>query len=114
MRVTTEFFAAALTRRIFADGGFAAVERKGAPEAGALFLKERHRDGSVTLYGPAPQAVFEAGEAGDRRFEKRLSGAGPEDVDALVARELRFDPDLWLIEAETDDLTRYIAVDEGE
>ncbi len=111
MRVTSEFYCSALIRRIFAAGGFAAVERKGAAEAGAIFLKERRRDGIVTLYAPAPQSFFEADTSGDRRFERRLTQAEPQPVDELISRELRFDPDLWVIEAETDDLSRYITVD---
>lgn len=111
MRVTTEFYCSALIRRIFGAGGFAALERKGAAEAGAVFLKERRRDGTVTLFAPAPQSVFEAGTSGDRRFECRLERVEPQAVDDLIARELRFDPDLWVVEAETDDLSRYITVE---
>ncbi len=111
MRVTSDFYCSALLRRIFAAGGFAAVEKKGAAEAGAIFLKERRRDGTVTLYAPAPQTVFGSGEADDRRFERRLEKADPQAADDLIARERRFDPDLWIIEAETDDLSRYITVD---
>lgn len=112
MRVTTEFFCSALVRRIFAAGGFAAVERKGAAEAGAIFLKERRRDGRMTLFAPAPQSAFGSGEAGERRFERRLTEADADGIEDLIARELRFDPDLWVIEAETEDLSRYITVDE--
>lgn len=110
MRVTTDFYCSALIRRIFAEGGFAAVEQKGASEAGAIFLKHRHRDGTVTLYAPAPQAFFEEEASGDRRFERRLERADPFAVDDLIARERRFDPDLWVVEAETEDLAPYIAV----
>ncbi|MEP2580565.1 MAG: DUF1491 family protein, partial [Roseibium sp.] len=38
MRVTSEFFVSALVRRVFGEGGFAAVSRRGAPEAGAVFV----------------------------------------------------------------------------
>lgn len=114
MRVTTDFFCTALIRRIFAAGGFAAVERKGAAEAGAIFLKERRRDGVMTLYAPAPQSVFGEEESGERRFERRLETAEPGAIDDLLARELRFDPDLWVIEAETEDLSRYITVETHE
>ena len=41
MRVTSEFFVSALIRRVFSSGGFAAVERRGATEAGAVFLRRR-------------------------------------------------------------------------
>lgn len=104
MRVTSELFVAALIRRVFSSGDFAAVERKGAAEAGAIFIRQRHRDGLETLYGPAPQTAFDAGEADDRCFEVRLAHAEPDAVADLLARETKFDPDLWVVELEIDDL----------
>jgi hypothetical protein len=56
------------------------------------------------LYAPAPQNFFDEEETGQRKFELRLSGS---DVFALrdaVDRELRFDPDLWLVELEIDEI----------
>lgn len=108
MRLTTEFFVSALTRRIFGDGGFAAIERKGAEAAGAIFIRQRHRDGTQTLYGPAPQSMLEE-ENPDRQFEIRIDHGDGEATDGLIARELKWDPDLWLVEIETDDAARYIA-----
>ncbi|EHK53596.1 DUF1491 family protein, partial [Allomesorhizobium alhagi] len=55
MRVTTDLFVSALVRRIFAAGGFAAVVKRGATEAGAVFVIARGRLGDASLYGPAPQ-----------------------------------------------------------
>lgn len=103
MRVTSELFVSALVRRIFSSGGFAAVERRGAPEAGAVFIRQRFRDGLETLYGPAPQSFFGEGED-DRRFEARAERKEAADCDAIIAREVRFDPDLWVVELEADDL----------
>lgn len=101
MRVTSEFYVSALVRRVFASGGFAAVERSGAREAGAVFIRQRFRDGLETLYGPAPQSAFGEGDD-DRRFEMRASRCAAADCDAVIAREMRFDPDLWVVEIETD------------
>ncbi len=102
MRLKTEIFVAALVRRIFADGGFAAVERKGEEQAGAIFLTQRFRDGLVSLFAPAPQTFFEEGEERGRKFEQRLDRVEEEAVREALSRETRFDPDLWVVEVETD------------
>ena len=104
MRIRSDIFVTALTRRVFSAGGFAAVEHKGAEEAGAVFFRHRHRDGTETLYGPAPQNVFEENEVTERRFETRLDHVEPAQIDALIAREREFDRDLWLIELDVDDV----------
>lgn len=103
MRVTSEFFVSALVRRVFSAGSFAAVERRGASEAGAVFIRQRFRDGLETLFGPAPQSLFGAGDD-DRRFEVRAARREAGDCDAVIAREARFDPDLWVVELEADDV----------
>lgn len=109
MRLTSDFVVSALIRRVFADGGFAAVERRGALQAGAIFLRQRHRDGSQTLLGPAPQTSFDD-TAADRRFECRVAAGSADDVEAVLSRETRFDPDLWVVEIEADDAGRYVTV----
>ena len=110
MRVTSEFFVSALIRRVFSSGGFAAIEHRGAAEAGAIFVRLRARDGRETLYGPAPQAFFEQDTAGDRHFEVRLADAAAGDVEAILARERKFDSDLWVVELEQDALGDLVVV----
>ncbi|MCB1444664.1 MAG: DUF1491 family protein [Rhizobiaceae bacterium] len=112
MRVTSELFSSALVRRVFADGGFAAVQRRGAAEAGAIFIRQRFRDGLETLYGPAPQSAFDADDD-DRRFERRAERADAGICDDIIAREARFDPDLWVVEVEVDDISGLMAVTES-
>lgn len=109
MRVVTDLFVSALVRRVFSAGGFAAVERKGASEAGAVFIRQRFRDGLETLYGPAPQSFFEEGDD-DRRFEIRAERCEAAECEAIIVREVRFDPDLWLVELEADDVAGLITV----
>ncbi|MCF6370435.1 DUF1491 family protein [Rhizobium halophilum] len=109
MRIRSDIFVSALTRRVFSAGGFAAVEHKGSEEAGAVFVRQRHRDGTETLYGPAPQNVFEE-EVTERQFEKRLDRVEPERIDDLIKRERSFDRDLWLIELEVSDVDGLFAV----
>ncbi len=110
MRLRSDLFVSALVRRVFSGGGFAAVEHKGADAAGAIFLRQRHRDGSETLYGPAPQNFLSEEDEGERKFEIRLKAAASDDVADLVSRERRFDPDLWLVELETEDVENLFPV----
>ncbi|MEN0117246.1 MAG: DUF1491 family protein [Agrobacterium cavarae] len=105
MRLKSEIFVSALTRRVFAAGDFAAVERKGAEEAGAIFIRQRLRDGRENLYGPAPQSFAEDEEVrAERRFERRLTEAQAQEVETLLEKERRFDADLWVVELETDNV----------
>ncbi|GAB4514665.1 MAG: DUF1491 family protein [Roseibium sp.] len=102
MRVTSDFFVSALVRRVFGEGGFASVSRKGAPEAGAVFVCVDRLDGTYDFYGPAPQAMFSDQPQG-RLFEKILGTADREAVDRRLASEARMDPDYWLVEIEARD-----------
>lgn len=79
------------------------VARRGAEQAGAVFLVVDRRDGSLDLYGPAPQSVFEADGPADRRFSLLAEGRPEGDIAARMEQEVRFDPDLWLIDIEDRD-----------
>lgn len=110
MRITSELFVSQLTRRIFNDGGFAAITRKGAEAAGAIYIVNRDRAGQMTLYAPAFQSL--ASEDGGRRFV-----AEPDLDEAAMAkrfeREARFDPDFWLVEIEVEDAATYFDIAVG-
>jgi hypothetical protein len=110
MRLKSDIFAAALVRRVYGAGGFAAIERRGAEEAGALFIRVRHRDGTQSLFAPAPQSVFDTGTPADRVFEARLERVPDEAMDDALQRELRFDGDLWIVEIEVDDPQTYLTI----
>lgn len=102
MRLRSDIFVSALIRTVFAKGGYAAVERKGMDQAGAIFIRQRFRDGRETLFGPAPQSLVDEEGAMDRRFELRLDQVDAETVAPLIEREIKWDPDLWLVELEVD------------
>jgi hypothetical protein len=110
MRIRSDIFVSALTRRVFSDGGYAAVVHKGSEASGAIFVRQRFRDGLETLYGPAPQAMIGEGDRDIRLFEPRLMRSEPEAVEALIARERKFDSDLWLVEIEVEDLGTYLTL----
>ncbi|MEP4031858.1 MULTISPECIES: DUF1491 family protein [Stappiaceae] len=101
MRVTSDFFVTALVRRIFAENGFAAIQKKGAPEAGAIFVAVDRLDGTYDFYGPAPQAMFMDQPQG-RLFEQILEKVPRSDITARLEREARMDPDYWMVEVDSE------------
>jgi hypothetical protein len=98
-RLKSSIFVAAYIRRAMVEGGFAVLRHRGAEEAGAVFVKIDRLDGTAALYGPAPQSLID--DDGERRFVRLTQeGATPLDAETRLQREFRFDPDLWIIEAE--------------
>jgi len=115
MRLTADFFVAALMREVRGRGGFAYLVRRGAHEAGALFILHHCRDGRHALYGPAPQSLYGGDEAADERlFTLLLASVSQEETLAYLEKELRFDPDIWLIEIENldalDDVLKLVSI----
>jgi len=96
-RLTSDFWVSAYLRQAAFDGLFAVLRRRGAREAGAIFVKLDRLDGTAALYGPAPQSLAE--DHGERRFQL-LIDADPLTVEDRIDKELRFDSDLWLVEIE--------------
>jgi len=102
MRLKSAIWVSAYLRRCHTEGAFAAVRRRGAEEAGAVFVKLNRLDGTAELYGPAPQSAFEESRPADRAFSRCLvTQPAPEaEIEAYLAREIRFDPDVWIVEVE--------------
>jgi hypothetical protein len=102
MRLKTALWVAAYLRRCQVEGAFAAVRRRGAEEAGAVFVRISRLDGTSDLYGPAPQSEFDAARDADRAFSPSLKERPAPDaaVEAYLAREVKFDPDVWIVEVE--------------
>ena len=100
LRLRTDFWVAALRRRAEAAGAYVSIARKGADEAGAVFVVVDRLDGSFDLYGPAPQSVFEEERPSDRLFMLLAEATSEEAVRTRMASEFRFDPDLWRIDIE--------------
>ena len=103
LRVTTELWVSAVVRRAFADGGFAAVERRGAAEAGAIMIVRRDRSGQVRLYLPAPQIGYDEARPSERLFVEIAAISNDLDVTGRIEREVRFDSDLWVVELEVSE-----------
>jgi hypothetical protein len=102
MRLKSAIWVAAYIRRCNVEGAFAAVRRRGAEEAGAIFVKLNRLDGTAELFGPAPQSAFDDARPSERLFVRCLAEQpAPEvKVEERLTRELRFDPDAWIVEVE--------------
>ena len=68
MRLKSNIWVSAYLRRCQSEGVFGAVRRRGAEEAGAVFVKVSLLDGNAMLYVPAPQTSYDDGRPVDRLF----------------------------------------------
>jgi len=102
MRLKSAIWVAAYIRRCNVEGASAVVRRRGAEEAGAIFVVLNRLDGTAELFGPAPQAAFDDAHPSDRAFSRCLAETPvPEArIEERLTRELRFDPDAWIVEIE--------------
>jgi len=95
MLLSTDIWVAALIRRVELAGAFAAVERKGDLRAGSVLVKVlNRREGTARLYAEATRGD------GERVWMRpALSDLEP-DLDRYIARAVRVDPDLWVVEVD--------------
>ena len=101
MRLKSSIWVAAYLRRCQTEGVFGAVRRRGAEEAGAVFVKLALLDGNAMLYGPAPQTAYDDSRPIERVFVPASPQPVPEQaVEERLAKEIRFDPDVWIVEIE--------------
>jgi hypothetical protein len=100
-RLKTSIWVAGYLRRCQGEGVFGAVRRRGAEEAGAVFVKLALMDGTAMLFVPAPQTAYDD----SRPVERAFTPSPPQPVDepaieARLAKEIGFDPDIWIVEIE--------------
>ncbi len=100
MRLRSDFLVSAIIRQAEIGGAVAMLRRRGAAEAGAIFIKVDRLDGTAQLYGPAMQSLME--DSGERLWQKLhdADAITPIEAEDRMSKELRFDPDLWLLEIE--------------
>lgn len=87
------FWTSALIRRAETAGAFAAVVKRGDPDAGACLIKVRLLDGEAMLYRPIRNME------GERVWLPK----GPiieRDIDTYINDRIDDDPDLWIVEIE--------------
>ena len=100
MSVKSAIWVQAHLRRCNALGLPAVLIRRGAEEAGAIFVIIDRLDGTNDLYAPAPQSSFEESHPSDRMFQRVMTGVAADVLSARIGREVRFDPDLWVVAIE--------------
>jgi hypothetical protein len=98
-RVKAGIWVSMATRLSDISGRPAAVLRKGDPDSGGILCVLRGREGLVVL--------SQIRDAEGRPAWMRATGAAPVDdatADAYVERQVKRDPDLWVVEFEAPDL----------
>lgn len=93
-RLTADFWVAAYLARLRLTDIPVFIVARGDATAGAVLVKQSPLDGTATLF----QRSFDP-MTGTREWMV-LSQGLEADVDAAVARQRDFDPDLWVIEVE--------------
>ena len=114
-RLKSSIWVAGYLRRCQGEGMFGAVRRRGAEEAGAVFVKIALMDGTALLFVPAPQTAYDDDAVVERRFSAAFAGqAVPEEqADQMLTREIKFDPDIWIIEIEDKAGRHFLDLDAG-
>lgn len=113
-RLKSAIFVSALIRRAAVEGAMAMLLRKGAEEAGAVFVKVARLDGTAALYGPAPMSAFDDESTGERLFSTLVPPGSPEaEADGRLAKEQRFDPDIFVVEIEDRAGRHFLDIAEG-
>jgi hypothetical protein len=111
MRLTSEFWVSAYLRRCEAAGAYPSLRKRGALEAGAIYIIVSDFAGVADLYIPAPQNYFaqygsisSEQKSIDRCFIKRLVAQDmrifPNPITDFLTKEEKFDSDLWIIDIE--------------
>jgi hypothetical protein len=101
MRLRADIWVAAYIRRCATEGAAAVLRRRGAAEAGAIFVAVDRLDGTGALFAPAPQSEF-AGRGIERLWARAHKEEWLErgELEKRIRREIDFDSDLWLVEVE--------------
>ena len=94
VRLKSAIYVQALIRRCEVAGAAAYLVRRGAEEAGAVFVKINRLDGTCTVLSPARR--------GEERIWTRPIGEAADDSRAAeyFAKQIRIDPDVWIVEIE--------------
>ena len=95
MLLSSDVWVAALIRRAEIGGAFAAVARRGDPRAGTVIVKVFDTTSRrARLYSEA------FGPDGERLWMQPVESEQESELDAYLERQLRYDPDLWIVEIE--------------
>jgi hypothetical protein len=91
--IPAHIWVSALLRRASVAGAFATIVHRGDEERGDVLVKVTRARGEAQLYAPA------FNPEGPSEFE-RLAAEDELAADALIAKRLKSDRDLWVVEIE--------------
>lgn len=91
--IPAHLWVSALLRRASVAGAFATIVHRGDEDRGDVLVKVTRARGEATLYAPA------FNPDGPTEFE-RLPPEDEQGADALIAKRLKNDRDLWVVEIE--------------
>ena len=95
MLLSTDIWVSALIRRAELAGAFATVARKGDPRAGTVIVKAFDTSNRrARLYSEA------FGPDGERLWMQPVESEFESELDDYLQRQIRYDPDLWIVEIE--------------
>jgi hypothetical protein len=109
LRLRSDIWVAAYLRRTAVEGAYAALRKRGAAEAGAIYVLVDRADGLTALFVPGP---VENDGTGERRWFRAHSAEWVDGsvTESQLQRELKNDPDLWLIEVESRDGAHWLSL----
>jgi hypothetical protein len=111
MRLRSDFWVSAYLRRCGGEGINVVLRRRGASEAGAIFVLIDHLNGLGDLYGPAIQCLLtEHSGSTMRMFQSLMSQVSFLEIETRLQKEIRFDADLWIVACESPDGQHWLDV----
>ncbi|MEL6506323.1 MAG: DUF1491 family protein [Pseudomonadota bacterium] len=104
MQLTSGIWVAAHIRACTARGAFATVVRRGHEEAGVIYVCVRHAPSDDHPVGALSLFLQERGADGQLGWQAAYDDPQAEEIiEARLAREVKRDPDLWVLEVESCD-----------
>jgi hypothetical protein len=107
MRLKSHIWVSAYLRRLNSSFTPAALIRRGDSDAGAIYIKVAHLDGTCQVFAPLSAhmaegmpdeaIVLDEGRAWQPVYSHHAQEA---DADEYLARQARSDPDIWILEVE--------------
>ena len=105
-RLPTHLEVSGLIRLVESHGGSAMVLAKGERDAGTVLIVHLFRGENAVLYERMPQLD------GSRPFvaTKSQIPENPSEFSEYIARRRSQDPDIWILEVDSDTAARFIAL----
>ena len=97
MLLSADIWVAALIRRVEQAGSFATIVRRGERQFGSVIVKV------LNLKTREAYVLREAQGGEETVWMRPVETTGEADLDDYIARQARYDPDLWVVEIEDRD-----------